>query len=302
MVVTVFDFMHVFTSSARLSRIVKRLVGKAVKKTNMSVKQEKEIQKAIETGQVDRIVKDWHNLMRTHEVEEGYFDTIIKDELILQREEEKELVQVERWLEEIQDPKLKAAIGQLKGRLEKVAQDVRSAVYKERVEARDAFMDRNRWYEYIQKYPKLFILIQMRMFANKERKMIIRDKREEIALNHLVSKLKDVGKGKRLPPKEEEKLTQSIKTLVDVLTRNFEEELKDIYNIIHYINIFHMHMLNDVFGHDQKTMAKLAQEHFPQTNQMDMAEEMHHLVKVMKDNLRKVYQMTSYQKREVGWV
>jgi len=302
MVVTAMDFFH-FRSISGLGRHVKRMARVVSKLINESEHINHDLLDAEQGGNVDEIVTDWKKLMAAYSKEENALEEINKDEFIIERSEEDEAAKVSQWLKRIQDPELKAVIAKLEREIARVINDIKNGAINERHEAKDVFQNRRHLLRYLKNWPKFLIIQSMKRLARNEYKMVRKDRGTEREIEHIFKQLNEVARfhKKKMTPQEKEKMRKKEKELakklerdVDTLVAHFETELKSICEILHDVNIFHMHMLHEVLDLEPKNLIDLSAEKFPQVQEQIMKEGLTKLINQMHENLKKMWQMSYY--------
>jgi hypothetical protein len=297
MVVTQMSFMHI-RSTLGLIRHIKRQarhLRREIKSIASLVEEEKA---ARDSGEVERVKQAWQKILSSYTKEETILNRITKEEEIEIREE----IKIKKQEEEQVKALLNKLDNQTKQRLNVFFDSLRTAmkeINKEahaiRKEQRDMERFRTHFTKYLSLKSDRRLARSIRRMAKDEYRKTSLSLKEKSRLDNLTSELEKSLKSNNATAVNRliEEINKEGGKIRDVLVA----EARIIREIMHDINIIHIHLLEKVLDKTPKQIESLMKEGFPRLPLSQIKENYQQLVNLMHSNLRKLYQMARYDER-----
>ena len=255
---------------------------------------------ARDSGEIESVKLAWKKLLDSYTKQETILDRITKEQEIEIREEIKtekqELEQVNSLLGKLDD--------QAKQRLKVFFDSLQAATKEIKAQSRAIKKEQRDMNRFRTHFTKYLTLKSDRMLTRAIRR-IARDEYKKTSLS-----LKEKSKLEQLTTELEKALKANNGAAVNRLIEDINKqggrirdvlvaEARDIKEIMHDVNIIHIHLLEKVLDKTPKQLASLMKEGFPRTSLSQIKDNYQQLINLMHSNLRKLYRMARYDERKV---
>ena len=297
MVVTSMSFMHIRSTLGLIRHIRReaRHLRREIHSIEGLIQQEKA---ARDSGEIESVKEAWQKLINSYTKQETILDRITKEQEIEIREELKTHKQVKQQVEAL----LGKLDNQSKQRLKVFFDSLQAATDEIRKDARAIRKEQRDMNKFRQHFTKYLTLKSDRMLTRAIRR-IARDEYKKTSLS-----LKYKSKLDQLTTDLEKALKSNNAAAVNRLIEDINKqggqlrdvmvaEARDIKEIMHDVNIIHIHLLEKVLDKTPAQFKSLMQEGFPRTPLSQIKDNYQQLVNLMHSNLTKLYHMARYEQR-----
>lgn len=285
------SFMTMRSTLGMAKHIVK--LSRHLRKTIIAAsKQSSKFKQAVQLGSVDAVQKSWKELFDAYAEEEKEINELVKDEQIELRNEEKHNIQIKNLFDKL-DPQQKQALDQLYKELQAEMQELQGGAKEIMREMRYVYKDK----EGIMRFrtrksdPRLAKILYR--LAKREKKTIKLEKKGETALEKLFKD--EAGKKKNM-----KKWVNDLMKLGEEEIKLLKTELAEIKEIMHDINILHIHLIKKVYEESERELAELQKQGFPSLQLQANRQIRQNVAQMMHNNMLHLFKMSRYLKRETA--